>query len=60
MGKQTFTAKEAMAELGISRSSFYRLTKDGKLHAVKVGTKILVPRWAIAQFLGEDPNGPAK
>jgi len=51
MPKQTFTAREAMEALGISRNSLYRLVKTGRLHSVRCGRKILVPRWAVQRFL---------
>jgi len=53
-----FTAKQAMEALNISRSKFYNMAKRGEIKVVKVGKKILVPAWAISDFLGENarPN----
>lgn len=48
---QVYTAKQAWGELGISKSSFYRLVATGKLYVVRVGKKILVPKWALEEFL---------
>ena len=48
---QAYTAKQAWEELGISKSSFYRLVAADKLHTIRVGKKILVPKWAIEEFL---------
>lgn len=47
--------------LGVGRSSIYRLIHDGKLKAIKLGTRRLVPTASIrelADALGT-ANGPA-
>jgi excisionase family DNA binding protein len=47
---QAYTAKQAWEELGISKSSFYRLVAAEKLRVVRVGKKILVPKWAVEEL----------
>jgi len=39
--------KQAIYELGISRTALYELIKDGKLKTVKIGRRRLVPLEAI-------------
>jgi len=56
---RAFTARQAMAELNISRTKFYQMAKNGEIKTVKVGKKILVPAWVISQFLGEGEQSHA-
>jgi excisionase family DNA binding protein len=50
------TIKEVLAALRLSRASYYRLVKAGKIHPRKIGTgpngKILVPRSDVDAILG--------
>jgi excisionase family DNA binding protein len=43
--------KQAMYEIGISRTAIYELIKDGKLKTVKIGRRRLVPSEAIEAFI---------
>ena len=49
--KRALSAKEAQAELNLSRSLFYRMVKEGKLKVIRAGRKVLVPEWAAEEFL---------
>lgn len=43
--------KQAIYELGISRTAFYELVNDGKLKTVKIGRRRLVPSEAIDELV---------
>jgi excisionase family DNA binding protein len=43
--------KQAIYELGISRTAIYELIEDGKLKTVKIGRRRLVPLEAIEEFI---------
>lgn len=47
------TAKQAREEINVSKNKFYDMVKTGEIKTIRAGRKILVPEWAIAQFLGE-------
>lgn len=49
--KRALSAKEAQVELNLSRSLFYRMVKEGRLKVVRAGRKVLVPEWAVDEFL---------
>ncbi|HJP67017.1 MAG TPA: single-stranded DNA-binding protein [Actinomycetota bacterium] len=48
----TYTAEETAAVLGLSRTKVYECIRSGKLEAVPVGRKLLVPVAAIEGLLG--------
>lgn len=37
--------------LPISRSKLYQVLKSGQLQSIRIGRKILIPTWAIEEFL---------
>jgi excisionase family DNA binding protein len=43
--------KQAIYELGISRTALYELIEDGRLKTVKIGRRRLVPIEAIEEFI---------
>jgi len=45
--------KQALYELGISRTAIYELIKSGKLKTVKIGRRRLVPVEAIEELVAE-------
>jgi excisionase family DNA binding protein len=49
----TFTVDEVAIELGISRSSAYECAKRGDIPTVRLGRRIVVPRRAVLELLGE-------
>jgi excisionase family DNA binding protein len=44
---------DACAAYGVSRSTIYKLMKTGKLRAVKIGGRRLIPRDALEALLNE-------
>ena len=49
----TFTVDEVAIALGISRSSAYECAKRGDIPTVRLGRRIVVPRRAVLELLGE-------
>lgn len=45
--------KQAIYELGISRTALYELIKDGKLKTVNIGRRRLVPVEAIEKLVAD-------
>ena len=43
--------KDAARELGIGRDTAYQLVRDGRIRAVSVGRKRLIPRSELAAFI---------
>jgi len=48
------SAREVQRVLGIGRNSTYDLINSGRLRSVRLAKTILVPRSALAAFLGVD------
>ena len=47
------TVKDASAAVGVSRSTLFRLIKEGKLRSVFVAGRRLIPTPALRELLGE-------
>jgi excisionase family DNA binding protein len=43
--------REGSRELGICENSTRKLIREGKLHVVRVGRRIIIPRASIDKFL---------
>jgi excisionase family DNA binding protein len=52
------TVDEAAVALGISRSSAYECAKQGNIPTVRFGRRIVVPRRAVLELLGEREAEP--
>jgi len=48
--------RQTSDELGLSRSTVYALLGEGRLTAVKLGKRTLIPRDSIAAFVGSLPH----
>jgi excisionase family DNA binding protein len=46
--------RDAARAIGISRSTLYRLIKQGRIRTVKLGRRTLVPTSALAELISED------
>lgn len=57
--KRALRVKEASALYGLSRSTLYVLMAAGKLGAVKIGGRRLIPRDALESLLNGDEEGAA-
>lgn len=54
---------EAAELLRISRNLTYELIKQERLHALRLGRRLLIPRWAITELAGRevpDPRGACR
>lgn len=49
----TLSVPEAADLLGLSRASAYQAIRGGLIPSIRVGKRIVVPRAALMQFLGE-------
>ena len=54
--KMTYTMKEAAAALGIGRMTLWQAVSDGKLVALKLGSRTLIPAEAIRQWIATLPR----
>ena len=53
------TVEEAGKLLGLSRGSAYQAVRTGELPSLRIGTRWLVPRAAIARMVAEAGQVPA-
>jgi len=61
MGKEalTLTVTECAKLLGIGRNSAYEAVSRGEIPVVKIGRRLLVPRWALEKMLREPGSAKA-
>lgn len=52
----TLTVEEAATMLGISRAFAYEAVNRGEIPSIRIGRRILVPRSALENLLGEAPG----
>jgi excisionase family DNA binding protein len=53
----TMTVEEAAAALNISRTLAYEAARDGRIPAIRIGRRLLVPRRGLEKLL-ETPAPP--
>ena len=51
-----YTVSEAGELLGISRAFAYELVARGELPVIRLGRRLLVPKVALLELVGQDPN----
>ena len=49
----TYSVAEAAKVLGVSKAMAYAAVHSGQLPSVRLGTRILIPKAAVSQLLGE-------
>jgi len=49
----TLRVEDLMPILGIGRNTAYELVRCGKLHSVRVGKQLRIPKQAIINFLSQ-------
>jgi excisionase family DNA binding protein len=54
--KLTYTIKEAAAALGVGRTTLWRAVSDGKLTAIKFGSRTLIPADGLRQWIAAMPR----
>ena len=48
--------REAARSLGIGRDSAYALVREGRLPAIRIGRRILVPKAALERWVDEESS----
>lgn len=51
--RMVLSVPEAAEELGVDKSTVYRLAANGTLPHVRIGRRIVIPREALARWLAE-------
>lgn len=51
--------RDAARRLGIGRDVCYQLVREGRLRAVRVGRRILIPRAELERFVEREADGAA-
>ena len=49
--KLTMTVEETALALGLSRNSCYQAVETGSIPSIRIGKRILIPRYALEQLL---------
>ena len=49
--KLTMTVNEAALVLGLSRNSCYQAVETGSIPSIRIGKRILIPRYALERLL---------
>ena len=49
--------KDAARVLGLGRDTAYQLVREGRLRAVRVGRRVLVPRAELEAFIAREAAG---
>jgi excisionase family DNA binding protein len=50
----TYTVSEMAGMLGISRSKAYSFVRTGGVKSIRIGRRVVVPRWVIDELLGSN------
>jgi len=56
-GRLVLSIKETAEELGVSRNSVYTLIASGKIPSLRIGTRRLVARAALVEWLSRQSAG---
>ena len=56
--KLAYSVAEAAEALSLSKNVVRELVSEGRIRVVRVGRRVLVPRWALDEFLQPDEAGP--
>lgn len=54
-----FSPQEVMLQTGLSRTTVYKAIKDGTIKSVRLGDRILVPKWFIEELLNGNTSANA-
>jgi excisionase family DNA binding protein len=53
LDKKTVTVEQAAKVLGVGRSLAYKAVREGDIPSIKIGRRLLIPKAALAELLGE-------
>ncbi len=56
MDSLTYNVREAAQALGIGRSAAYELVRTGQLASIHIGSRLIIPKRAVREFLGLPPE----
>lgn len=57
--KMAFSIDEAAEALGLSSSAVKEVIYAGQIKIVRVGRRVLIPRWALTEFLNDAESATA-
>ena len=55
-GSRTVSVITAAEILGVTKQTIYALIKKGDIHALRLGSRLVIPRKVLANMLGEGEN----
>lgn len=58
--RELLTVEETAELLRLSRNLAYQLIKERRLHALRLGRRLLVPRWAVDELIGYETREPLR
>ena len=53
MHSKVYSPREAWEQLGIGRTRFYQLLKEGRIRFFKNGNRYLIPESSIAEYISK-------
>lgn len=56
MLEEFMTVKEARQATRLGETKMYELLNDGKIQAIKLGRKTLIPRSSVTAFMASQPS----
>ena len=56
--KLAYSIDEAAEALSLSRSAVKELVYQGRIKVVRVGRRVLIPKWALDEFLSQAAGTP--
>lgn len=54
--KDVLTAQEAREALSIGMNSMYKLLHEGKVKSIRIGSKFLIPKKFLVDFINSHAN----
>jgi excisionase family DNA binding protein len=51
--QRAFSLRDGESLIGLSRSTWYRLERDGKIKLIRIGGRVLIPADEIERLLNE-------
>lgn len=59
MNRLTLSVAEVAEALGVSRRTVYDMVADGRLRALNLGRRVVIPRVALEELLGHPIEVPS-
>ncbi|MCY4554890.1 MAG: helix-turn-helix domain-containing protein [Chloroflexi bacterium] len=57
--RMAYTVREAATALGVSEWMVREEINQKRIYSIKMGARLLIPRWALEERLGKSPEGEA-